>query len=103
MALKKAVQLSQEVSSGHSLDEELVKYITSEDCYPSGVGFMGFPKSVCISPNDVLIHGIPTKRLFREGDFMNLDITVFKEGYYGDTSTMVTIGKADPDIERMVF
>ena len=63
---------------------------------------MGFPKSVCISPNDVLIHGIPNKRKFNEGDWMNLDVTVFKNGYFGDNSTMVQLGDVDKEVKRMV-
>lgn len=50
---------------------------------------MGFPKTICISPNDVLVHGVPNDYIFRSGDIVNLDITIFKNGYYGDNSMTV--------------
>lgn len=102
-ALKKAVELSETEQNGHDLDVKLTEFILSEDGYPSGIGFMGFPKSICISPNDVLVHGIPNKRPFQQGDFINLDVTVFKNGFYGDNSTMVTFGEVDPEIRRLVI
>ena len=102
-ALKKAVELSQTEQNGHDLDVKLTEFILSEDAYPSGIGFMNFPKSICISPNDVLVHGIPNKRPFQEGDFINLDVTVFKNEFYGDNSTMVAIGDVDLEIKRLVY
>ncbi len=47
---------------------------------------MDFPKSICISPNDVLVHGIPNEREFQDGDFANLDVTIYKNGFFGDNS-----------------
>ena len=47
---------------------------------------MGFPKTICISPNDILVHGVPNENKFKEGDIVNLDITLYKDGYYGDNS-----------------
>lgn len=63
---------------------------------------MGFPKSVCISPNDILCHGIPNSRKFQEGDWVNFDVTCFYEGFFGDTSIMVKFGTVDEEICRMV-
>lgn len=54
---------------------------------------MNFPKTICISPNDVMVHGIPNETSFEEGDIMNLDLTIFKNGFYGDNSLMVSIGE----------
>ena len=79
-------------------DEIIHEFIISQDAYPSGVGFMGFPKSVCISPNNVICHGIPNSRPFQDGDFANFDITCFKDGFFGDTSKMIHFGTVDPRI-----
>jgi len=101
-ALRFAVELTKTCTNGHDLDVKLTEEIIEQGGYPSGIGFMGFPKSVCISPNDVLVHGIPTKAPFNSGDWMNLDVTVFKDGFFGDNSTTVTIGEVDPEISRLV-
>ncbi|ADP66626.1 methionine aminopeptidase [Buchnera aphidicola str. TLW03 (Acyrthosiphon pisum)] len=58
------------------------------------LGYHGFPKSICISINDVVCHGIPSKnQVFKEGDIVNIDIAIIKDGYHGDTSKMFYIGK----------
>lgn len=58
------------------------------------LGYRGFPKSVCISVNEVVCHGIPSHRkLLKDGDIVNIDVTVIKDGFYGDTSKMFLVGK----------
>lgn len=98
-----AKHLSQTVKTGEELDKQLTKFIIEKQAYPSGIGFMDFPKSVCISTNDILVHGIPNEREFKNGDWMNLDVTVFKDGFFGDNSIMSTIGEVDKEIEKLVF
>lgn len=66
--------------------------------YPTPLGFMHFPKSVCTSVNEVLCHGIPDLRPLRNGDFINFDVTLFYDGYHGDTSAMVCIGDVPEEI-----
>lgn len=61
-----------------------------------------FPKSICTSVNEVVCHGIPNDKKLRDGDILNIDVTVIKEGYYGDTSKMFFVGKALPHAERLV-
>lgn len=65
-------------------------------CYPSPLNYRGFPKSVCTSINEVICHGIPDSRPLREGDIINIDVTVFREGVHGDTSTTFLVGEVDP-------
>lgn len=101
-ALRHALELSKTAKNGHELDMKLTQYILDNGSYPSGIGYYGFPKSICISPNDVLVHGIPNKTPFRNGDWMNLDVTVFKNGFFGDNSCMATIGEVDPEITKLV-
>lgn len=57
---------------------------------------MGFPKTLCISPNDILVHGIPNDYKFKDGDIVNLDVTIYKNGFYGDNSITLSRGKTDP-------
>ena len=65
--------------------------ILAKCAYPTPIGYMGFPKSVCTSVNDVLCHGIPDNRPLQTGDAINIDVTCFKDGYHGDTSAMAVV------------
>lgn len=70
---------------------------------PATLGYEGFPRSVCTSKNNVVCHGIPSKRdIIREGDIINVDCTTVYEGYYGDASRMYTFGQLSPIAERLV-
>lgn len=64
---------------------------------PLGYGDPPFPKSICTSLNDVICHGIPDDIPLKEGDVLNIDVTSILDGFYGDCSTMVAIGKTTPD------
>lgn len=69
-------------------------YITQTlQCIPAPLNYNGFPKSICTSVNHQICHGIPNKRVLKNGDILNIDVTVIKDGYHGDTSRMFTIGK----------
>lgn len=66
------------------------------------LGYHGFPKSICISINDVVCHGIPSKnKLLREGDIVNIDITIIKDSYHGDTSKMFLVGQTSILSQRL--
>jgi methionyl aminopeptidase len=69
---------------------------------PLGYGHPPFPKGICTSLNEVICHGIPDQRPLEEGDIMNIDVTSILNGYYGDCSAMVTIGKISEDKQRVV-
>jgi len=56
--------------------------------FPAPLNYHGFPKSCCTSVNDVICHGIPNDKALKKGDTVNIDITIIKDGYYGDTSRM---------------
>ena len=64
--------------------------------YPSPLNYGGFPKSVCTSVNEVICHGIPDDRALREGDIVNIDVTLFREGVHGDTNATFFVGDVDP-------
>ncbi len=72
------------------------------DAYPSPLNYQGFPKSLCTSLNEVICHGIPDDRPLRDGDIVNLDVTVFREGVHGDTDATFLVGDVDPESRRLV-
>jgi methionyl aminopeptidase len=79
------------------LDRICHRYIVDEqDAVPAPLNYRGFPKSICTSVNHVVCHGIPSDRVLKNGDIVNVDITVIKDGYHGDTSRMFFVG--DPSI-----
>ena len=82
------------VSTGE-LDRICNDYIVNEQHAVSAcLGYHGFPKSVCISINEVVCHGIPDdEKLLKDGDIVNIDVTVIKDEYHGDTSKMFIVGK----------
>lgn len=69
---------------------------------PLGYGYPPFPKSICVSLNEVICHGIPDKTIIQEGDILNIDVSSIVEGFFGDCSAMVTVGKISDDKKRVV-
>lgn len=70
---------------------------------PACLGYRGFPKSICTSVNQVVCHGIPSeKKILKNGDIVNIDVTVIKEGWYGDTSKMYIVGDVAPHAQRLI-
>ncbi|XP_062460734.1 methionine aminopeptidase 1D, mitochondrial isoform X2 [Pezoporus occidentalis] len=76
--------------------------IISQNAYPSPLGYGGFPKSVCTSVNNVVCHGIPDSRPLQDGDIINIDVTVYYNGYHGDTSETFLVGNVDKSGEKLV-
>jgi len=80
------------VSTG-DLDDICHKLITeTQEAIPAPLNYRGFPKSICTSVNHVVCHGIPGERTLKSGDAINIDITVIKDGFHGDTSRMFHVG-----------
>lgn len=69
---------------------------------PAPLNYRGFPKSICTSVNHVVCHGIPSDKVLKDGDIINIDVTVIKDGYHGDTSKMFFVGKPSILAERLV-
>ncbi len=67
--------------------------VQTQGCVPAPLNYKGFPKSICTSVNHVVCHGIPGAKMLKKGDVINIDITVIKDGYHGDTSRMFYIGE----------
>mmetsp|Transcript_34343 Transcript_34343/g.33549 ORF Transcript_34343/g.33549 Transcript_34343/m.33549 type:complete len:181 (-) Transcript_34343:143-685(-) len=83
------------------VDRIVHEFILSENAYPSCINFMNFPKSVCTSVNEVVSHGVPTNYVLKDGDYLNIDVTCFYKGRFGDTSGMVMIGNVHEDIRKL--
>lgn len=86
------------------LDDIAFKYITEElKCIPANIGYSGFPKTLCTSINNVICHGIPTEnKKLKNGDIVNIDVTVIYDGWHGDTSRMYLVGKVPAHARRLV-
>lgn len=69
---------------------------------PAFRGYRGYPASICASVNEEVIHGIPSKRVLREGDIVSIDLGVYKDGFYGDGAVTVPVGRIDPDVEKLI-
>ena len=78
------------------------EYLLANDAYPSCLGYMGFPKSLCSSINEVICHGIPDDRPLEEGDIVNIDITAYKDGVHGDTCAMFEVGTVDEESHLLI-
>ena len=88
--------------STDKLDQVCHRYITAtQDAIPAPLNYRGFPKSICTSINHVVCHGIPGERRLKAGDAVNIDITVIKDGFHGDTSRMFFVGKPAIQAERL--
>ena len=77
--------------------------VNVQKAIPACLGYRGFPKSVCTSINQVVCHGIPSeKKILKNGDIINIDVTVIKDGWHGDTSKMFAVGTVAPHAQRLI-
>ncbi|QQQ51954.1 type I methionyl aminopeptidase [Pseudomonas syringae] len=84
------------------LDRLCHDYIVNEQkAIPAPLNYKGFPKSICTSINQVVCHGIPSDKKLKDGDSLNIDVTVIKDGYHGDTSRMFHVGTVPVWAERL--
>jgi len=85
------------------IDKICYEFIKDNGGYSAPLFYRGFPKSCCTSVNHVVCHGIPDfQRILKDGDILNIDVTVIKDGWHGDTSKMFLVGKTQPHNERLV-
>jgi methionyl aminopeptidase len=77
------------------LDAVAARSISDAGAEASFHGYRGFPASICVSPNDVVVHGIPTERRLEEGDIVSLDVGVFYEGWHSDSAWTFPVGEVD--------
>ncbi|MGQ9830493.1 MAG: type I methionyl aminopeptidase [Thermochromatium sp.] len=85
------------------LDRLCHDYIVNQQCaIPAPLNYRGFPKSICTSVNHQVCHGIPSNKRLKKGDIVNIDVTVIKDGYHGDTSRMFFVGEPSVLARRLV-
>ena len=85
------------------LDNICHNYIVDNlSAIPAPLNYKGFPKSICTSVNHVVCHGIPGGKVLKNGDFLNIDVTVIKDGYHGDTSRMFFVGEVSVKAKKLV-
>ena len=96
-------QVAAGITTGE-LDRICHDYITGEQqAIPAPLNYNGFPRSICTSVNEVVCHGIPSdSKKLKNGDIVNIDVTVIKDGYHGDTSIMVEVGDVKPHASRLI-
>ena len=99
------VMIEEHIKAGVStndLDKICHDYIVNiQKAIPAPLNYKGFPKSICTSLNHQVCHGIPNDKKLKKGDIINIDITVIKDGYHGDTSKMFAVGKIPPYAQRL--
>lgn len=98
--------VSERIKAGIStqdIDDWVAECTARHNAICAPLNYQGYPKHVCVSVNDVVCHGIPSKKkILKEGDIVNVDCTTIYNGYYGDASRMFIIGQTKPEYERLV-
>jgi methionyl aminopeptidase len=84
------------------LDDLVVAYALDHGAIPAPLNYRGFPKSICTSVNHVVCHGIPSPKPLKEGDIVNIDVTLILDGWHGDTSRMYAVGHISRRAERLI-
>ncbi|MET1069291.1 MAG: type I methionyl aminopeptidase [Pseudomonas prosekii] len=106
MAAEVLAMIGQHVKPGvttNELDRICNDYIVNvQKAIAGNIGYHGFPKTVCISVNEVVCHGIPSDQVLKDGDIVNIDIAVVQDGWFGDTSRMYFVGEPRPEALRLV-
>ena len=88
--------------STDKIDKICYDYINDHKAYSAPLFYRGFPKSCCTSTNHVVCHGIPSDKILKDGDILNVDVTALKDGWHGDTSRMFKIGEISIKAEKLI-
>ena len=88
--------------STDEIDKLCYEYIGDHGAYSAPLFYRGFPKSCCTSVNHVVCHGIPSSKILKEGDILNVDVTALKNGWHGDTSRMYEVGKVSVKAKKLI-
>ena len=84
------------------IDSLCYEFINDHGAYSAPLFYRGFPKSCCTSANHVVCHGIPSDKILKEGDILNVDVTAYKDGWHGDTSRMFEIGDVPVKAKKLI-
>ena len=85
-----------------ALDEIAEEFIRDNGGIPAFKGYNGFPNTLCVSPNDQVVHGIPNGRALKDGDILSVDCGVVMNGYYGDSAFTYEVGEVDVQIKQLL-
>jgi methionyl aminopeptidase len=88
--------------STEELDARVLEFALDHSAVPAPLNYRGFPKAICTSINHVVCHGIPSPKPLREGDIINIDVTLIVDGWHGDTSRMYPVGAISRRAERLI-
>ena len=88
--------------STQEIDKICYEFINDNGAYSAPLFYRGFPKSCCTSTNHIVCHGIPSDKILKEGDILNVDVTALKDGWHGDTSRMFEIGEVSIKAKKLV-
>ena len=88
--------------TGIKLDKMAESFIRDHGALPGFLGLYDFPNTLCISPNNQVVHGIPNKNYFEEGDIISIDCGVLKNGYYGDHAYTFSIGNIKSETKKLL-
>src|SRR5919112_681725 len=97
--------LKREVRPGvttEALDRMAEDFIRARGGQPAFKGYRNYPKTLCASVNEQVVHGIPSKRILKEGDIIGLDLGAIVDGYYGDSAVTVTVGAVRPKVAELL-
>lgn len=100
--LQKVEQAARPGITTLELDALAERGILMRGAVPAFKGYRGFPNSLCVSVNEQVVHGIPSKRRLKEGDIVGLDLGAIWHGYYGDAAVTVAIGRVSSTVERLL-
>lgn len=98
--------LRREVRAGmttEALDRLAEEFIRDRGGVPAFKGYRNYPKTLCASVNEQVVHGIPSKRVLKEGDIIGLDLGAIVEGFYGDSAVTLPVGKVPPEVEKLLL
>lgn len=89
--------------SGAELDRKAEEFIRDQQAEPGFKGYNGFPATLCISVNEGVVHGIPSKESFKEGDIVSVDCGAFKNGFFGDSAYTFALGDVPAEVENLLI
>ena len=84
------------------IDKLCYEFINDHKAYSAPLFYRGYPKSCCTSSNHIVCHGIPSEKVLKDGDIINVDVTAIKNGWHGDTSRMFFVGEVSPKAKKLV-
>ncbi|MGE5577670.1 MAG: type I methionyl aminopeptidase [Syntrophothermus sp.] len=102
LALEKVAEAVKPGVTTGDLDRLLEEFIISQGAIPAFKGYNGFPASICASVDDEVVHGIPGKRVLKEGQIISIDVGAIVEGFYGDAAETFPVGKISPEAQRLI-